>query len=59
MDNNEKKVKVIKSFYLGDNEVEAGSFIYIRKDSSIRLESGEVVFPPSKTILREYTDYKD
>ena len=59
MDEKEKKVKVTKLLNLGDHVIEPGTFIYIGDDGSIRLESGEMVFPPLQTILKEYTDFGD
>jgi hypothetical protein len=51
------KVQVTKLLNLGDHVIQPGTFIYIGNDGSIKLESGEVVFPPLQTILKEYTDY--
>ena len=59
MDEKEKKVKVTKLLNLGDHVIQPGTFIHILDDGSIRLENGEVVFPPLQTILKEYTDYTE
>lgn len=59
MDAQEKKVKVTKVLTLGDHVIQPGTFIYVGDDGSIKLENGEVVFPPLASVLKEYTDYEE